>query len=311
MSLMRLCLRGLGLLGLSAALALPVAAQPTASDAAPAPKPTAATLGPNRTVTVAAGDSGTALALRYKPAGATLEQSLVALWRANPRAFGDGNLNLLREGATLRIPSAEDVLSIPAAEARTLAIEQVEHVQAFVRQQLNAAKAATPAMPALPVATASAPAPVGDPNAAKTEQLGRALQDALALKQALERQTRDAESHLAQLEETIRELQRLNPPSDLPANAASEGASAPAVEASAQPVPASVARTFSLTLTEPQLWVAGLGLLVLIGGLVLALRRRRPHHSPPARKTIEIPEAMARIDLNLDSPPSTGADKPL
>ncbi len=316
-------LRRLGWLGLSAALALltlPVAAQPAAQEAAQAPaaKPAAAPLGANRTVTVTAGDSGTALALRYKPAGATLEQTLVALWRANPRAFGDGNLNLLREGATLRIPSTQDVLSVPATEARTLAIEQVEHVQAFVRQQLGAAnKPPSPALPAPQSTAASAPAAASNPDSAKTEQLGRALQDALALKQALERQTRDAESHLVQLEQTIRELQRLNPPT-APADAASETPSAPATDASgaaepasapAQPTPTSAARTFSLTLTEPQLWVAGLGLFVLIGALVLALRRRRPQRAPHAPKQIEIPAAMARIDLNLDSPPSPGTDK--
>ena len=309
-------------LGLSAALALsalPAAAQPATQELAQAPaaKPAAASLGANHTVTVTAGDSGTALALRYKPAGATLEQSLVALWRANPRAFGDGNLNLLREGATLRIPSTEDVLSVPAAEARTLAIEQVEHVQAFVRQQLGAAKSPSPAQPAPQSAAASAPVAASNPDSAKTEQLGRALQDALALKQALERQTRDAESHLVQLEQTIRELQRLNP-STAPADAASEASSAPAADApaAAQPTsasapstPRSAARTFSLTLTEPQLWVAGLGLFVVIGGLVLALRRRRPQRAPHTLKQIEIPAAMARIDLNLDSPPSSGADK--
>ena len=68
MSLKRLCLRGLGLLGLGAALALSVAAQPVAQDAAP--KPTAAALGPNRTVTVAAG---------AKPGGAVACQS-ARLW---------------------------------------------------------------------------------------------------------------------------------------------------------------------------------------------------------------------------------------
>jgi hypothetical protein len=50
-------------------------------------------------------------------------------------------------------------------------------------------------------------------------------------------------------------------------------------------------------------------LFVVIGGLVLALRRRRPQRAPHTLKQIEIPAAMARIDLNLDSPPSSGADK--
>jgi len=56
--------------------------------------------------------------LQYK--GATRFQVVAAIYRANQDVFPDGNLNVLKEGQTLKLPKPEDVAAISAAEASQL-----------------------------------------------------------------------------------------------------------------------------------------------------------------------------------------------
>jgi FimV-like protein len=60
-----------------------------------------------------------------------IQRTMIALFRANPEAF-DGNINQLRAGAILRVPSSNEVAGIAAAEAAS-----------EVRQQNAAWRAAT------------------------------------------------------------------------------------------------------------------------------------------------------------------------
>ena len=53
------------------------------------------------TYAVRRGDTMHRIAGRVAPAGATLDQTLVALQRANPQAFDGGNMNRLRAGSVL------------------------------------------------------------------------------------------------------------------------------------------------------------------------------------------------------------------
>lgn len=57
--------------------------------------------------------------------GHSLNQTMVALLRANPEAFIRGNINLLREGAVLRVPDAGDWSAESAREATAIVREQV------------------------------------------------------------------------------------------------------------------------------------------------------------------------------------------
>ena len=47
----------------------------------------------------------------------TLNQIMVALFRKNPEAFGEHNINILKAGSVLKVPTAEEVAAIPPAEA--------------------------------------------------------------------------------------------------------------------------------------------------------------------------------------------------
>ena len=46
----------------------------------------------------------------------TMNQTMLAIYEANPDAFG-GNINLLKAGAALRIPSADEVFQISRGDA--------------------------------------------------------------------------------------------------------------------------------------------------------------------------------------------------
>ena len=57
------------------------------------------------------------IASRYRPDfRLTMNQTMLAIYEANPEAFG-GNINILRAGARLRIPSADDIYRIDRAYA--------------------------------------------------------------------------------------------------------------------------------------------------------------------------------------------------
>ena len=93
----------------AAAVAATPAASPAGSDASA------------RSVTVARGETLGQIAARVKPANATLEQTIVAIYQANESAFINGNPNLVREGRTLEIPEGERITAIDSATAtRTL-----------------------------------------------------------------------------------------------------------------------------------------------------------------------------------------------
>lgn len=65
------------------------------------------------------------IALETRPdSGVNVNQMMLALLRANPEAFINGNINRLRKGAVLRIPSREDIVSVSAAQAALQVREQ-------------------------------------------------------------------------------------------------------------------------------------------------------------------------------------------
>lgn len=57
--------------------------------------------------------------------GYSLDQAMVALLRANPEAFINGNINLLKQGAVLRLPQPTEVAQLQEAEAAALVRSQI------------------------------------------------------------------------------------------------------------------------------------------------------------------------------------------
>jgi pilus assembly protein FimV len=69
------------------------------------------------TVQVARGDTLTKIARRlHADTPADIDQTMIALYRSNPEAFG-GNINILRRGAVLRVPNADEIAALNQKEA--------------------------------------------------------------------------------------------------------------------------------------------------------------------------------------------------
>lgn len=126
----------------------PVAAAPAPT---PAPARPAAPVQTN-SYTVKYGDTLGKIAQRIKPADVSLDQMLVALFRANPNAFVANNMNRLLAGRTLTIPDAAEAAAIAPGDARQ---EVVAHSADFAQYKSRLAQAA---QAATPVAAAPAPA---------------------------------------------------------------------------------------------------------------------------------------------------------
>ncbi len=75
-------------------------------------KPSGDTYGP-----VAGNDTLWKIARANRPAGASIQQTMLAIQKLNPDAFINGNINLLRKGQTLRLPAADAAAEVAAGDA--------------------------------------------------------------------------------------------------------------------------------------------------------------------------------------------------
>ncbi len=128
----------------------PAAGKPSPKVAAtPAPAPAAAAkplskmaADGDKQITVKDGDNASKIAARTKAANVSLDQMLVALLRANPDAFVNSNLNRIRAGTVMNVPTAEQAQSVPAAEASQIVVAQSKDFNDFRRNlATNAPKA--------------------------------------------------------------------------------------------------------------------------------------------------------------------------
>jgi pilus assembly protein FimV len=108
------------------------AAAPAAPPASPAPSAAPAPVADtqanaNGTVAVQRGDTLGRIARDLDATqGHSVEQAMLALLRANPEAFIDGNVNLVKAGAVLRVPEAADFDAIDAQQAAAVVQQQVQ-----------------------------------------------------------------------------------------------------------------------------------------------------------------------------------------
>ncbi|MDE1886681.1 MAG: hypothetical protein KGI32_00935 [Gammaproteobacteria bacterium] len=64
------------------------------------------------------GETLSEIALKLRPQGVTLNQMMIAIYRSNPEVFMR-NINLMKAGYVLRIPSADDIRAVQVADANT------------------------------------------------------------------------------------------------------------------------------------------------------------------------------------------------
>ncbi len=127
----------------AAVAATPITPQAPAAPRPPAPAPRAAAA-PKAAAPapsgaddykVREGDTLYRIATRTQRQGVSLDQMLVSLFRGNPQAFMGDNMNRLKAGAVLNLPSADEAKAIASAEAREVIKTQSADFGAY-RQRL-------------------------------------------------------------------------------------------------------------------------------------------------------------------------------
>jgi len=88
------------------------------------------------TIEVIKGDTASQLVMAHSPGGeVSLDQLLMSLLRNNPKAFVDNNVNRLKAGALITLPTEEDAASIDRKQAREDIRMQAQDFDAY-RSQL-------------------------------------------------------------------------------------------------------------------------------------------------------------------------------
>ncbi len=173
------------------------------------------------------GETLSKIARGLKPEGVTVEQMLLGLFRTNPEAFIRKNMNLVRTGKILRVPEQQALAAISQREAVKEYRAQVADWNAYRRKLADAAgmapegrtaasgritarvedKASAEAKDVVRLSKGEPPAgvaPSAKPRSA-AERIRSLEEEVIAKEKALS----EANERIAQLEKTIKDMQRL------------------------------------------------------------------------------------------------------
>ena len=126
----------------SASAAAPVAMPKAAVAAKPsAVAAKAPTTNSGEQVKVSNGDTAGKIAANNLPANVSLDQMLAAMLRGNPQAFTGNNINRLKAGAILDLPTEAQAAAISANEARQSLVAQSKDFNNFRRKLAESAPA--------------------------------------------------------------------------------------------------------------------------------------------------------------------------
>ncbi|MEZ5664774.1 MAG: FimV/HubP family polar landmark protein [Burkholderiaceae bacterium] len=222
----------------SAAPAPTTAAPATASSTPVTPPVTPAARppvpAPDMQVLVERGDTAGRIAMANLPANVSLDQMLVAMLRSNPKAFINNNVNRVRAGAVLDMPTAESAGEVSASEARQIIAAQARDFNEFRRRlAARAPDAGVAAADRQAAGQVQAEVQETRPQEATADRLtlARPGDNAKEAEIAKDRQSKEESTRVAELSRNIEELNRLG------------SASAPAATPAPAPAPASAATT--------------------------------------------------------------------
>ena len=286
-------------------------AEPAKAAPAPAERAVAtAKPGANR-VSVKVGDTASKIAGAIKPANVSLDQMLVALLRSNPMAFINNNVNRIKAGSVMTVPTAEQATATPASEATQNIIAQSRDFNDFRRKLANAAPGAEFASAAAS-AKGSVQAKVEDQRAlgAASDKLTLSkgvIQKLQAEDQlAKERNASEAASRAAELAKNIQDLDKLGAVSSSAAATPQTAASAPsqagvpaiaAKRPASMPAPRAEPSVIDTLMENPAVPAAAIGIVALLTALGLYRSRQR--------KPAAMAESESQLpDLPLQQPES-------
>jgi len=294
-----------------------VAVAPTPT---PAPAPVAAPADtleapPADRISVQKGQTLSEIAGQVSRRGYTLDQTMLALLRANPDAFVRGNINLLKAGTVLRVPPAEDAAQLDAREAAVVVrdhLDQWRSMSAPAPQPAAVAnEVAATATPTSKPANANARVagarleiapPVGGAQTPGTQSGASAGGEGDMVRQELQQTKEDLAARNAEVDELkarVAELEKLQ--ADQAALIQMKDSRLAAAEQNLAKANAATAAAPATTTKPAQpeqaasapMWLWGGAGLVVIGLLAwLFSRRRVPVSAAPSRRGYDI-EAMA------------------
>lgn len=224
----------------------PAAKTVTESAAKPAPSPAG-----SKQLTVKSGDTASKLVAGSRPAGVSLDQMLVAMLRANPDAFINGNINRLRSGVVVTLPGAEEAQATSAEEAHQIVLAQSKDFNEFRRKLAGSA-------PLSQVATADRRAGGKVEAQVEDKKAATSAPDKLTLSKgavqakgseeriAKERSAKEAASRAEELSKNIAELSKLSAAATPAPAASAPQAAAQAAPEPAQPASAAAPATVTL-----------------------------------------------------------------
>ena len=169
------------------------------------------------TYLVRPGDTLSRIASRTRPGAVSLDQALVSLYRGNPKAFIGDNMNRLKAGVLLKVPTAESAGVIDPAEARQVIQAQSADFGGF-RQRLAEA---------VPTTVADTPtrkdagsvraevddrkdtAPIAPDKLTLSKGAATAKPGASEVMLSREKEKQDAAARVAELTKSVEELKKL------------------------------------------------------------------------------------------------------
>ncbi|MFC5461886.1 FimV/HubP family polar landmark protein [Massilia niabensis] len=257
---------------------------------------------------VRSGDTLSRIAGRIKPVDISLDMMLVALYRANPDAFIGNNMNRLKSGQILSVPSADSMRGLDAGDAHGTVVAHAADFNAYRAKLAGQVATSTPAREAQAgqSATGRITAKVEErPTAANESADQLRLSKALPAKAAggaaaedlvaREKELADAQQRVKELEKNVSELESLvtvksqagaaatqppaaatPAPAPVTATAPAPAQPAPKIKPAPQVAPAAPAETsFADTLMD-NIAILGAGAAVLLlAALGLSQRRRK------------------------------------
>ncbi|WP_296490777.1 FimV/HubP family polar landmark protein [Rhodoferax sp.] len=183
-------------------------------------------------VVVRRGETASRIAMAHKPANVSLDQMLVAMQQTNPTAFIEGNVNRIKAGAILSLPTAEKVGALTPGQASQIITAQSRDFNRF-RQGLASNVAVDKQAPAERNISGTIQAKVDDKSSSaqtpdKLTLSKGAVKGASDLEQlALAREAEASASRAAQINQNTEQLNQLASAAALMAASGAAAASAP------------------------------------------------------------------------------------
>ena len=257
-------------------------------------------------LSVQAGDTAGQIAARHLPSNVSLDQMLVAMLRGNPEAFIGGNVNRIKAGAVLDLPSRDQADAIAQDEARQMIAAQSRDFNEFRRRlagQVPAAAVAAADRQATGLVQAEVKDKAPTPPTQDKLTLSKSANSASTAQEdkiAQERQRKETADRTAELSRNIKELSKLG--SSTAAATAPVGTSTTggtttsavtAKRPNAMPAPGPYTEDSGVIAQlrgNPLSLPIAIGLLALLTGLGLYRLTRRKQHEDEVADTLSSPD---------------------